>query len=43
MSNIKYHSLRRPFNFLDRKVRDVLPEHFTQDYPKLVLGLVVET
>jgi len=39
MSNIKYHSLRRPFNFLDRKVRDALPEHFTQDYPKLVTFL----
>ena len=39
MSNIKYHSLRRPFNFLDRKVRDALPEHFVQDYPKLVTFL----
>ena len=39
MSNINYSSFRRPFNFLDRKVRDVLPEHFTSDYPKFVTFL----
>ena len=39
MSNIQYHYNRRPRNFLRRSVRDVLPEHFTQDYPKLVTFL----
>lgn len=39
MSVIKYHQNRRPRNFLHRKVRDALPEHFTQDYPKLITFL----
>ena len=39
MSNINYHYNRRPRNFLRRKVRESLPEHFTQDYPKLVTFL----
>ena len=39
MSNIQYHYNRRPRNFLRRSVRDVLPEHFTQDYPKLITFL----
>ena len=39
MSAIKYHQNRRPRNFLHRKVRDALPEHFTQDYPKLITFL----
>ena len=39
MSNIQYHYNRRPRNFLQRKVRDALPEFFTQDYPKLVTFL----
>ena len=39
MSEIKYHQNRRPRNFLHRKVRDALPEHFTQDYPKLITFL----
>ena len=39
MANIQYHYNRRPRNFLRRSVRDVLPEHFTQDYPKLVTFL----
>ena len=39
MSNIQYHHNRRPRNFLHRKVRDALPEFFTQDYPKLVTFL----
>lgn len=39
MHNIKYYQNRRPRNFLHRKVRDVLPEFFTQDYPNLVTFL----
>jgi len=39
MAEIKYHQNRRPRNFLHRKVRDVLPEFFTQDFPKLVTFL----
>ena len=39
MSNIQYHYNRRPRNFLHRKVREALPEFFTQDYPKLVTFL----
>ena len=39
MANIQYHYNRRPRNFLHRKVRDALPEFFTQDYPKLVTFL----
>ena len=39
MPNIQYHYNRRPRNFLHRKVRDALPEFFTQDYPKLVTFL----
>jgi len=39
MAEIKYHQNRRPRNFLHRKVRDALPEHFTQDYPKLITFL----
>ena len=39
MSEIKYYQNRRPRNFLHRKVRDALPEFFTQDYPKLVTFL----
>jgi len=39
MSNINYSSFRRPYNFLDRKVRDALPEHFTTDYPKFITFL----
>ncbi len=39
MAEIKYHQNRRPRNFLHRKVRDALPEFFTQDYPKLVTFL----
>ena len=39
MPNIQYHYNRRPRNFLHRKVRDSLPEFFTQDYPKLVTFL----
>ena len=39
MSNIQYHYNRRPRNFLRRKVRDALPEFFTQDYSKLVTFL----
>jgi len=39
MSNIQYHYNRRPRNFLHRKVRDALPEYFTQDYPKLITFL----
>ena len=39
MANIQYHYNRRPRNFLRRSVRDVLPEHFTQDYPKLITFL----
>ena len=39
MTNIQYHYNRRPRNFLHRKVRDALPEFFTQDYPKLVTFL----
>ena len=39
MTNINYHYNRRPRNFLRRKVRESLPEHFTQDYPKLVTFL----
>ena len=36
---IEYHHNRRPKNFLHRKVREALPEHFAQDYPKLVTFL----
>jgi len=39
MAEIKYHQNRRPRNFLHRKVRDALPEFFTQDFPKLVTFL----
>jgi len=39
MSVIKYHQNRRPRNFIHRKVRDALPEFFTQDFPKLVTFL----
>ena len=39
MANIQYHYNRRPRNFLHRKVREALPEFFTQDYPKLVTFL----
>jgi hypothetical protein len=39
MHKIKYYQNRRPRNFLHRKVRDVLPEFFTQDYPNLVTFL----
>ena len=39
MANIQYHHNRRPRNFLRRKVRESLPEFFTQDYPKLVTFL----
>ena len=39
MANIQYHYNRRPRNFLRRKVRESLPEFFTQDYPKLVTFL----
>ena len=39
MSNINYSSFRRPYNFLDRKVRDALPEHFTTNYPKFITFL----
>ena len=39
MTNIQYHYNRRPRNFLHRKVRDALPEYFTQDYPKLITFL----
>jgi len=39
MTVIKYHQNRRPRNFLHRKVRDALPEFFTQDFPKLVTFL----
>ena len=39
MSNIQHHHNRRPRNFLRRSVREALPEHFTQDYPKLVTFL----
>ena len=39
MSEIKYYQNRRPRNFLHRKVRDALPEFFTQDFPKLVTFL----
>ena len=39
MANIQYHYNRRPRNFLHRKVREALPEFFTQDYPNLVTFL----
>ena len=39
MANINYHYNRRPRNFLHRKVREALPEFFTQDYPNLVTFL----
>ena len=39
MANIKYHQNRRPRNFLHRKVREALPEFFTQDYPNLITFL----
>jgi len=39
MTVIKYHQNRRPRNFIHRKVRDALPEFFTQDFPKLVTFL----
>ena len=39
MAEIKYHQNRRPRNFIHRKVRDALPEFFTQDFPKLVTFL----
>ena len=39
MANIQYHHNRRPRNFLRRSVRDALPEHFTQDYPKFITFL----
>lgn len=39
MADIQYHYNRRPRNFLHRKVREALPEFFTQDYPKLVTFL----
>ena len=39
MTNIQYHYNRRPRNFLHRKVREALPEFFTQDYPNLVTFL----
>ena len=39
MANIQYHHNRRPRNFLHRKVREALPEFFTQDYPNLVTFL----
>ena len=33
---INYHHSRKPKNFLNRKVREALPEHYTQNYPQLV-------
>ena len=39
MAEIKYHQNRRPRNFIHRKVREALPEFFTQDFPKLVTFL----
>jgi len=36
---IEYHHSRKPKNFQHRKVREALPEYFTQDYPKLVTFL----
>ena len=36
---INYHHNRRPKNFLNRKVREALPEYFVDEYPKLVTFL----
>ena len=36
---INYHHNRRPKNFLNRKVREALPEYFVSEYPKLVTFL----
>ena len=36
---INYHHNRRPKNFLNRKVREALPEYFVEEYPKLVTFL----
>ncbi len=36
---INFHHNRRPTNFLNRKVTEALPEHFTSDYSKFITFL----